>query len=105
MAERALPRLTRLLSIVTYLEDHGPTPLDELAAHFEVSAAQIRKDVELLWVSGLPGHMPDDLVDFDAGMFDAGIADLTNSQGLTQVRLSAREAVAWAWENGIVKAT
>jgi proteasome accessory factor C len=86
--------LTRLLSIVTFLEDHGPTPFEDLASHFGVPTDQIRRDVELLWVAGLPGHMPHDLVDFDAVMFEAGVADLTNSQGLAQVRLSAREAVA-----------
>ncbi len=94
MAERALPRLTRLLGIVTYLEDHGATPFADLAQHFGVSVVQIRKDLGTLWVSGLPGHMPDHLIDFDAWAYDDDIAHLTNSQGVTQIRLSPREAVA-----------
>lgn len=94
MAEKALPRLTRLLGLVTYLEQHGDATFDELADHFSVTAAQVRTDVNTLWVSGLPGYMTDDLLDFDADAFDRGIASLTNSQGVTQVRLSAREAVA-----------
>jgi proteasome accessory factor C len=94
MAEKALPRLTRLLGIVTFLEQQGEKSFDVLADHFGVTTAQIRKDVDTLWVSGLPGYMTDDLIDFDAAAFEEGIASLTNSQGVTQVRLSAREAVA-----------
>jgi proteasome accessory factor C len=94
MAEKALPRLTRLLGLVTYLEQRGDATFEELAEHFTVTTAQIHRDVNTLWVSGLPGYMTDDLLDFDAAAFDQGIASLTNSQGVTQVRLSAREAVA-----------
>lgn len=94
MAERALPRVTRLLGLVAYLEDNGPTAFADLADHFGVSVAQIREDVNTLWVSGLPGHMTGDLIDFDFDAFEQDIASLTNSQGVTQIRLSAREAVA-----------
>lgn len=94
MVEKALPRLTRLLGLVTYLEQRGDATFEELADHFGVTSSQIRTDVNTLWVSGLPGYMTDDLLDFDADAFDQGIASLTNSQGVTQVRLSAREAVA-----------
>ncbi|GMA37636.1 helix-turn-helix transcriptional regulator [Demequina litorisediminis] len=94
MADRTLGRLTRLLGIVHYLEIHGATPFTELADHFGVSERQVRADVETLWVSGLPGHQYDDLIDFDGFLFDQGIADLTNSQGVSQVSFSAREAAA-----------
>jgi proteasome accessory factor C len=94
VAEKALPRLTRLLGIVTYLEQHGPSSFGVLAKVFGVSEDQIRKDVGTLSVSGLPGYMPDDLLDFDFSAYEHGIASLTESQGVTQVRLSAREAVA-----------
>lgn len=94
MAERTAPRVTRLLGLVTYLEREGEATVEELAAHFQVSPAQVRRDVELLWVSGVPGHAPQDLIDFDAWAFDEGIVRLTNSQGVGQVRLSPREGVA-----------
>lgn len=94
MAERTAPRVTRLLGLVTYLEREGEATVDELAAHFGVSPAQVRRDVELLWVSGVPGHAPQDLIDFDAWAFDEGVVRLTNSQGVGQVRLSPREGVA-----------
>lgn len=94
MAERTAPRVTRLLGIVTYLERHGEATLADLASRFGVSEDQIRRDIELLWVSGVPGHGPQDLIDFDPWAFDEGIIRLTNSQGVGQVRLSPREAVA-----------
>lgn len=94
MAERAVPRVTRLLGIVSFLERNGETSFADLAAQFDVSEDQIRKDIATLWVSGLPGYMPHELLDFDADLYDAGIASLTEGQGVTQVRLSARESVA-----------
>ncbi len=94
MAERTAPRVTRLLGLVTYLERHGEASVEELAERFDVTAEQIRKDVDTLWVSGVPGHGPEDLIDFDAWALDDGIVRITNSQGVSQVRLSPREAVA-----------
>lgn len=94
MAEKALPRLTRLLGIVTYLEQQGPTEFSVLAEQFGVTEDQIRTDVGTLSVSGLPGYMPDDLLDFDFAEYEHGVASLTQSHGVSQVRLSAREAVA-----------
>ncbi len=94
MAERTAPRVTRLLGLVTYLERHGEATLSTLAAQFDVNEAQVKRDIELLWVSGVPGHGPQDLIDFDPWAFDDGLIRLTNSQGVGQVRLSPREAVA-----------
>ncbi len=94
MSERTRPRVARLLGIVAYLEDNGPTPFAELAAHFGVSESQIAKDIGQLWIVGRPGGFANDLIDFDADSFDEGIAAITNTQGATQVRLAPREGVA-----------
>lgn len=94
MAERATDRVTRMLGIVSFLEANGDTPFTELAMQFGVSVEQIQRDVSTLWVSGLPGYMPDDLIDFDPDLIDEGVARLTAGQGVSQVRFSAREAVA-----------
>lgn len=94
MAERARDRVVRMLGLVSYLEAHGDTPFTDLAAQFDTTVDQIRSDMLTLWLSGLPGYMPDDLIDFDPFLFDEGIARLTAGQGVSQVRLSAREAVA-----------
>jgi len=94
VAEPAVPRLTRLLGIVTHLEEHGEATFDELARHFGVAASTIKDDIDTLWVSGLPGYGSTDLLDFDAFAYDEGIARLTESLGVRQVRLAPVEAVA-----------
>ncbi len=94
MAERAVPRLTRLLGIVTHLEEQGEATFEDLARHFGVSVETIRRDIDTLWCSGLPGYGMTDLLDFDGFAYDDGIARLINSQGVRQVRLAPAEAVA-----------
>jgi len=94
VAEKALPRLTRLLGIMAYVQDQGESPFEELAEHFGVSVSQIRKDVNALWSAGLPGHAGGDLIDFDAYLYEQDVASIVDSQGVTQIRLSTREAVA-----------
>lgn len=94
MAEPAIPRLTRLLGIVTQLEEYGEASFDDLARHFGVSRDTIKDDIDTLWVSGLPGYGTSDLLDFDGYAYEEGIARLTESLGIRQVRLAPAEAVA-----------
>lgn len=95
MAERADDRLVRLLGIVAYLDGAGTVGVEELAQRFGVTPARIREDIDALWVSGTPGYMPDDLIDFDAFSLEEGLVTLTQNRGLTRpLRLGTREAVA-----------
>ncbi|WP_062386804.1 helix-turn-helix transcriptional regulator [Demequina iriomotensis] len=93
MPEQATDRLVRMLGILTYVERHGDTPFAELAEHFGVSVAQVRGDINALWVASEPGDSwaP---IDFSPELYDEDIASLTLNDALTQVRLSPREAVA-----------
>lgn len=97
MAERTSERLVRLLGIITYLDAGGERPrvaIADLAAHFGVTVEQVVKDLDLLWVSGTPGHWTDDLIDFDLD-YEAGTVALVQPQGMTTpLRLGTREAVA-----------
>ena len=56
-------RLPRLLALVPYLIARPGIALDDAAADFGVTARQLRKDLELLWMCGLPGYGPGDLID------------------------------------------
>jgi proteasome accessory factor C len=95
MAERTPERLVRLLGMVAYLDRHPGVPVEDVAAHFQVSPAQVLRDVDTLWVSGTPGYWPDDLIDFDADSLASGVLRLTQSRGMTKaLRLGTREAVA-----------
>ena len=89
-----MPRVTRLLGIVAHLEEHGEATFAELADHFGVSEDAIKRDVDTLWVSGLPGHGTNELLDFDPWAYDDGIARIVESQGVHQVRLGALEGAA-----------
>ncbi|HTG46723.1 MAG TPA: WYL domain-containing protein [Actinomycetota bacterium] len=58
-------RLGRMLVIVPYLVQHPGTSLDAASALFGVPAAQLRRDLDLLFLSGLPPYGPGDLIDVD----------------------------------------
>ena len=54
-----------MLAIVPYLVQHPGSSLDDVATAFGVPAAQLRRDLDLLFMSGLPPYGPGDLIDVD----------------------------------------
>ena len=95
MAERAPDRLLRMLGMVAYLESHDAVAVDDLAAQFGVTPDQVLADIDTLWVTGTPGYLPYDLIDFDATAYERGVVRLVESRGLARpLRLGGREAVA-----------
>ena len=58
-------RLGRMLAIVPYLVQHPGSSLDDVATAFAVPASQLRRDLDLLFMSGLPPYGPGDLIDVD----------------------------------------
>jgi proteasome accessory factor C len=88
----SLGRLPRLLALVPYLLQHPGVRVAEVADLFGVSEAQLRKDLELLWVCGLPGHGPGDLIDLE---FEGDTITLSEPAGVTRpLRLTVDEALA-----------
>ncbi|MBT0995154.1 WYL domain-containing protein [Cellulomonas sp. DKR-3] len=95
MAERASDRVVRLLGMIAYLDRHEDASVDQLAEQFGVTPRQVMADVDTLWVTGTPGYLPYDLIDFDSLALDRGVVRLTESRNMTRpLRLSAREGVA-----------
>jgi proteasome accessory factor C len=91
-ANTAADRLPRLLALVPYLIARPGIPLDEAAADFGVSPKQLRKDLELLWMCGLPGYGPGDLIDLS---FEGETITVTYDAGMNRpLRLTAAEATA-----------
>ena len=91
----ASDQLTRLLALPAWVAEHPGVTLTEAAEHFGVTPAVIERDVNTLWVSGLPGGMHGDLVDFDAADFEAGRLRLSEPLGLDRpVRLTRQEAIS-----------
>ena len=93
MSAPTTDRMTRLLALLRYLEARrGGVLLADAARDFAVSEAQLRRDLELLWVCGLPGHGPGDLVDLS---FEGDRVRVTETAGLARpLRLATDEAVA-----------
>lgn len=88
----ATDHLPRLLALVPWLLSHPDTPVGDVAARFDVDEKQIRKDLDLLWMCGLPGHGPGDLMDV---VYDGDRVSLSNADTIGRpLRLTADEALA-----------
>jgi proteasome accessory factor C len=85
-------RLPRLLALVPYLIARPGIAIDEAAADLGVSPKQLRKDLELLWMCGLPGYGPGDLIDLS---MDEDTVTVTYDAGMRRpLRLTGAEATA-----------
>lgn len=86
-------RLERLLALVPYLLAHPGTPLPDLAATFGVTVRQLRHDLNLIFVCGLPGYSPGDLIEVWFGPEDT--VSVTNADTIARpLRLTTDEALA-----------
>ncbi len=85
-------RLPRLLALVPYLRTHQGADLADVASVFGVDVRQLRDDLNLLWVCGLPGGGPGDLIDF---AFEGDTVSVVEPQTLDRpLKLTADEALA-----------
>lgn len=92
MSETATERLSRLLAMVPWLLSHQGVPLAQAAGEFGVDEKQLVKDLELLFVCGLPGHLPDDLIEAD---WEGGLVYVGNADAISRpLRLGVDEALA-----------
>lgn len=84
-------RLVRLLNMVPYFQANPQVTRTKAAADLGVTVKQFDADVQQLWMCGLPGYYPDDLIDF-AFIGDDRI-QVTFSAGMDQpLRLTSPEA-------------
>ena len=85
-------RLPRLLALVPYLQARPNIAVAEAAADFGVTEAQLRRDLTLLWMCGLPGHGPGDLIDLS---FEGDTVSVIFDAGMSRpLRLTGEEALA-----------
>ncbi|MGY1802294.1 helix-turn-helix transcriptional regulator [Blastococcus sp. SYSU D00922] len=86
-------RMTRLLALVPYLTARADgVRVAEAARDFGVTERQLRSDLELLWMCGLPGYGPGDLIDLS---FEGDRVRVTFPAGMVRpLRLTTDEAVA-----------
>ena len=83
-----LERAARLLDLVPYINTHQGIPLSELAEAFEVSTEQMVSDLTTLWMCGLPGYTPLELMDLE---FESGYVTIRNAPTLAKPRSMTHE--------------
>ncbi|ETW25896.1 helix-turn-helix transcriptional regulator [Mycobacterium gastri] len=83
-------RLVRLLNMVPYFQANPRITRAEAAADLGVSATQLEEDLNQLWMCGLPGYYPGDLIDFE---FSGDTIEVTFSAGIDRpLKLTSPEA-------------
>ncbi|CAN5341169.1 YafY family protein [soil metagenome] len=88
--------MARLLALVPLVNSRGEVSIEEASTALGVSGLQLKKDIERLFMCGLPGGMPDDLIDVDFEALDtSGVIRVSNADYLNRpLRLTATEASA-----------
>jgi proteasome accessory factor C len=98
----AKDQVARLLTLVPYLHAHGEVRVDEAARALGVDPDQLFRDLKVLFMCGLPGGYPDDLIDVDIDALEGpdgvradGVIKVSNADYLARpLRLSPTEASA-----------
>ncbi|HME47191.1 YafY family protein [Mycobacterium sp.] len=85
-------RLARLLNMVPYFQANPGISAAEAAADLGVTTKQLMDDLNQLWMCGLPGYGPGDLIDLS---FSEDSIEVTFSAGMDRpLRLTSPEATA-----------
>ena len=76
--------------MVPYFQAHRGIAIDQAARDLGVTSTQLTKDLELLFVCGLPGYYPDDLIELE---FSEGHVHVGFTAGMDRpLRLTSTEA-------------
>lgn len=90
--ESGLARTARLLDLVPYLTTHQGIAITELARTFNTTVKEITDDLNTLWMCGLPGYTPLELIDLE---FESGFVSIRNAETLAAPRaLDRAEALS-----------
>jgi proteasome accessory factor C len=86
-------RLARMLVVVPYLIQHPGTTLEQASGIFAVPVPSLRRDLELLFMAGLPPYGPGDLIDVEID--EDGAVWISMADHFSRpVRLTRQEALA-----------
>ncbi|WP_028477772.1 YafY family protein [Nocardia sp. CNY236] len=92
MSSRLSVRLSRLLNMIPYFIAHPGIGAAAAAADLGVTTRQLMIDLNQLWMCGLPGYGPGDLIDLS---FSEESIEVTFSAGIERpLRLTSTEATA-----------
>jgi proteasome accessory factor C len=92
----AREQVPRMLALVPYLRSRNGVPVEQVAADFGVTTAQIIKDLNVLWFCGLPEAVTGEMIDIDMDALEGdGVVHLDNAEFLERpLRLTVAEALS-----------
>jgi proteasome accessory factor C len=99
----ARDQVARLLTLVPFLHHRDGVRLEEAADLLGTTPEQVLRDLKVLFMCGLPGGLPDDLIDVDLDAIESeegspvrdGVIRVENADYLARpLRLSPTEATA-----------
>ena len=76
-------QVIRLLDLVPYLILNQGVALDQIARDFRITKSDVLDDLNTLWMCGLPGYTPLELIDLS---FDTGFVSIRNAEVLSNPR-------------------
>ena len=77
MVDNAISRVARAMDMIPYVLENPGISIENLAAKFGVNQKQIIKDLELIFLCGLPGYTPYELIDLT---FEDGLVTIIDPQ-------------------------
>jgi len=89
-------QVPRLLALAPYVLNHRGVSVEQVARKFRVTPQQIVKDLNILWMCGLPNNEGGDLIDVDmeAAQGEGGVVVIDNADYLARpMRFTADEAM------------
>lgn len=87
-----IAQTARLIDLVPFLISHQGISLKKLASEFGVSEKEMLNDLNTLWMCGLPGYTPLELIDLE---FESGYVSIRNAEVLNKVRaLDSSEVIS-----------
>jgi len=94
MIDTAAVRALRSMDLIPYVLENPGVSIAELSARFSVTQAQIESDLQLVFMCGLPGYTPYELIDV---AFEDGVVSIIDPQVLDKPRkFSSNEIVVIA---------
>ena len=94
MVDNAAVRALRSMDLIPYVLENPGVSIAELSARFSVTQAQIESDLQLIFMCGLPGYTPYELIDV---AFEDGVVSIIDPQVLDKPRkFSSNEIVVIA---------
>ncbi|MEI6648775.1 MAG: WYL domain-containing protein [Actinomycetes bacterium] len=90
MSESALDRTARALDLIPFIAENPGLSIEDLAREFDTTPKSLTKDLDLLFVCGLPGYTPLELIDLS---YESGYVSVIDAQSLDRPRQLSRKEI------------